>query len=222
MRWVWLFCGAILGWVALQLYDYFTSAIHTGTFSWTGSLAELDHAAQIFLSLLALVALVYAKRQVEAALDAGMQERHISQASFLLELDTKWDSHSMEETKDVIMEEHEKIMAEIGGAFPTENDGAKMKRYQDRFTERLRELRTTDQDRYRTAKRMCNFFETVGLMVSLGYIDIELIDELFHGPIIQFDRTFRGHIAELQKETGVPNGLYEHALNLAVVVSRRR
>ena len=66
--------------------------------------------------------------------------------------------------------------------------------------------------------RFCGFFETVGLMVERGYMPIEEIDRLFRGPVLTVNSCFRIHIAECEKETGVPAGLYEHALSLADVV----
>jgi len=51
-------------------------------------------------------------------------------------------------------------------------------------------------------------------MVDRNYISADDVFGLFAGPIVQALMSFNGHIEDLAKETGVPDGLYEHARNL--------
>ena len=83
-------------------------------------------------------------------------------------------------------------------------------------------MRTQDLENYSVIMRICGFFETVGVMVGQGYIPIEEIDRLFRGPILAMDTCFRDHISQRQNETGVPPGLYEHALSLADQIDQRQ
>ncbi len=109
----------------------------------------------------------------------------------------------------------DKLMTKVTEAYPKLDDASKAVKLREAFAEKLAELRRTNIKVYSNLLRFCGFFETVGLMVDLGYVELTDIVKLYKGPILDINRCFGQHIQERQNESGVPEGFLEHALKLA-------
>jgi len=136
-----------------------------------------------------------------------------ARATFLLQLDTRWENLSEERKWSSQMLEN--FTNAIGKEFPKIEDKAQKEKVRERFTSKLKELLDTDDSDYRKFIHLGGFFEIVGLMVDKGYVKLEDITGLLKGPILTFDDAFGGHIQARQKDKHMPPGLFEHAISLA-------
>ncbi|MCP1336406.1 DUF4760 domain-containing protein [Futiania mangrovi] len=176
--------------------------------------------AQLAVAALAVLAAFIAWRELREIRHAREQSLNIARADFLLELDGRWEAPDMREARELFAQINEEIRGEVAAQALHGNDSARQARMCTAWLERLRKLRTSDAKSYNTLMRLCNFFETVGVMVARGYVSERDLDALLRGPILHVGATFRGHIQEREKETGVVAGLYEHALKLSDRISR--
>ncbi|MEX2629531.1 MAG: hypothetical protein WD341_06285 [Tistlia sp.] len=164
---------------------------------------------------------------VIAGLAAGCGYRQLRtielqrRATFLLELDRRFDEPTMAEARVLWSDLQDKAQEIVTDRAPRVNDGERMQQVQAEFTKILGQMREGDEEGYSKLMKILGFFETVGLMVRHGYVPLDDIDKLFRGPIIGIDVCFRDHIDGRQKEAGVPAGLYEHALFLSGTVRQR-
>jgi hypothetical protein len=171
----------------------------------------LERASWICQIVLTIVAVVTA---VFAAVQLWIGTR-IYQATLLLELDARWDSQELRDARKLFAKMGEDITKIVSNANPLANDGAKEALLRAEWTKVLRDMRTQSEAEYLKLIGWCGFFETVGLMVKRRYISRSDIIDLFEGPLVDLDRTFRNHFEEREKEMGVPAGLFEHALLLS-------
>ncbi len=109
----------------------------------------------------------------------------------------------------------DEINAKVGVDHPRANDGERKKFIEKAWIDSLGAKRINDPKQYGQLMAICGFFETVGLMVEKEYIKVDDVFKLFMGPIVNIEMCFGGHITELENETGVLAGLYEHARNLS-------
>jgi hypothetical protein len=97
-----------------------------------------------------------------------------------------------------------------------------MVKVQERFTDELAKIRKTDlTGQYVVLMRILGFFETVGILVKQKYIQIEDVDHLLRGPILEFGVYFTPHLRARQSEKGVAPGLGENALFLVAETKER-
>lgn len=75
--------------------------------------------------------------------------------------------------------------------------------------------------KYVALLEMLSFFEVVGELVKKGYVQLDDIDSLFRGAIIDLGVAFEDHIKDEQNKKGFPPGYYENALFLISVVEKR-
>lgn len=152
-----------------------------------------------------------------AAWNARLQIRQSTKATnarLMLDLDMRWDSPDMQETRRLFGDTNSDLVAIVSNDFPQANDAAREQKVREKWTEHLRNLREQDVQNYTKLMSMCGFFETVGLMVKKNYVSKSDMLDLFEGPIVAIGRCYGGHIEERSKEMGVPKGLYEHALEI--------
>jgi hypothetical protein len=218
MKWPWFILGIFGGLALAVIHKHLTAEWLPA--AGTISLETLDHIFQIGLFFVAAGALLYARNQVNAARDDIEQQSNLAQATFLFNLDRRWESSEMWNGRKLFRDLNEKLKKTVSGAHPMLGDGQKRERLHEEFAKELANLRATKPEDYMAIMRLCGFFETVGLMVEMGYVPLKEIDELLRGPIMATKHCFGLHIKERQNETGVPNGLYEHALNLSDMVER--
>jgi hypothetical protein len=68
-------------------------------------------------------------------------------------------------------------------------------------------MRENEPEDYLKLMSLCGFFETVGTMVKLEYIDKSAILNIYEGAIMSVGNCFREHIDQRQKEYGMPEGV---------------
>jgi hypothetical protein len=181
----------------------------------------LSWGAQLLLVVIAIGAAFVAAYQLREMGRYRSQRLQIANAQFLMNLDDRWDSQRMQESRVILNAMRENIMKKVGSANPTLNDAERTRHIKQEWIASLQDKRDNSPDEYAVLMSFCGFFETVGLMVDRQYVQNDDVFELFLGPIIDVATYFGGHIAELEKETGMPEGLYRHALNLAREGERR-
>lgn len=161
--------------------------------------------------------LVIATTALVAAFFGGVQlltMRRVSQASLLLELDARFDSAEFREARNQFATMRQNVKETVAKQNPMSNDGHKQDLISKQWAKTLSSLRTENEDTYLKLIGWLGFFETMGMMVSKKYLSEADVFDLFRGPLVDAYSSFHLHIAERQKETGVPNGLFEHALKL--------
>ena len=211
MRWLWLLIGLLAG-VAVGTNAYIAVWFPRG---WALSLESASHLSQTLLLIVAIVALLYASGQVRAVHQSNQVSLNIGWATLLLELDRRWEGPELLDTRQLVTEITEELTEKIGHDHPRLDDMGKVGQLGEEFAKRLDQMRSDDLTNYLLVMRFCGFFETVGLMVEQGYVPLDEIDRLFRGPVLTVGTCFRRHIDARQNETGVPIGLFEHALSLA-------
>ncbi len=172
--------------------------------------------AKITLAGAAVYALYFANKQVKASNKSNRQVLEISRARFLFDLATQW-SVELGETRRLVHVKREEILQEISSSNLHADDNTKLTKLNEEFSKYMLKLKAGDEDshkEYSLLLRYCSFFEFLGYMVKSGYVDLKAACDLFYGPITLIDSCFRQYISELQKETGVPKGVFEHALYL--------
>src|ERR1700722_175719 len=144
-----------------------------------------------------------------------------AKATLLLELDRRFEGPELSAVRRALQGIRDGAVIAVGQAHPAAGDGERATQIRAECLRVITDMRTHPPDNYSQLLSFMGFFETVGLMVRRRYVVIEEIDELFRGPILAIDLHFRDHIAQREQETGVPVGLYRHALNLADQVRLR-
>lgn len=177
--------------------------------------------ATIILLAVAVCTVGYAAHEVSASQDANRLAYLQSCAAFLMGLDDRWHSAGLLKARTMIAKFRDEIIDSISSQHPRLDDKRRKDQIGKAFAVKLADLRENAIGDYVTIMEYCGFLETVGLMVKRKYVDIEDIDSLFRGPILGIEFYFSTHIADRQKETGVPTGLYENALFLAEQVKKR-
>jgi hypothetical protein len=169
--------------------------------------------SQIVLVLIAAVGAWFAYHQLKALNSSRDQQLNITRATFLLELDKRWESADMQEARDLFVT----ISGAISKDVEARNPGIAPETKQDLIAEQwkrtLADLLKTDTKKYMKLFYICGLFETIGKLVKNKYLSLEDISDLFSGPIEQIGRRFGPHISDREKE-GMRKGLYEHALYL--------
>jgi len=135
-----------------------------------------------------------------------------ARASFLLQLDIRWAN--LMEVRVKVRTLKEGVTKQVLSAGHRLDDDARDALLRKAFTQELNSMQKTSRYDYEMYIPLWGFFEIVGLMVDRGYVPLKDVKGLLKGPIEDFDRMFSGHIAERQKEFGMPPGLLEHALSL--------
>lgn len=176
--------------------------------------ANQTHWLQIIswiAQILVLAALAYAAYAAHKQIE---QNTKIAHAGLMLDLDKRWDSAEMQETRRLFTATSSDISKMVAEEIPRANDAGREARTREKWAEYLKHYRDHDVETYSKLMAMCGFFETVGVMVKKGYISERDMLDLFEGPIVAIGRCYKEHINERTQETGVPDGLYEHALKI--------
>ncbi len=182
--------------------------------------------AQTLIVVIAIVALAYARDQVEEAREMRAATLRQARATFLLELDRKWDSPEITGASRTFARQRRDCLNDARIQYPTLNDEARRLKAGELFSAKLTYFRTSEKEEevaiYRSLYAFAGFLETIGVMVRRQYVSLQDVDDLFRGPILDFGIYFTGHILERQNEEGVVEGLFENALSLVESVRRGR
>ena len=170
--------------------------------------------SQIGLFGVVSITAVFARDQLRSLKQSRIDALHIAHAEFLLALDTRWDGAEMTACRSAIIKLRDSIHDEVAKGHPQAADARRNNIAGEKFSEKLQEIREQKFEEYQVLMRICGFFETAGLMVKRGYVKSDDIVSLFKGPILVIDTCYRKNIDLRSQETGVPNGMYEHALFL--------
>lgn len=168
----------------------------------------LNPFLQVGLLLSAAIGATIAVRQLN-------QQLRLSRASFLMEIDLRWDSDELRRARKLLHALTDEINIDTTRKHSTATAEQRDKAVKRAWAERLRRKREENLDDYMALMAICGFFETVGLMVERKYIELDEIESLLKGPILAVERCFAEHIQDRNAEMGVPKGLYENALNLS-------
>lgn len=190
--------------------DFWVHVYDLGAHPW---LEDVSWAAQIVLVIVAIIAAKLAYDQLSEIRASTQKEVQIANATLLMELDKRWDS-DLKAARKIYGFARDEINLSVSQMYPLARDGEKELRVQEAWTRRLDDMRANNKDDYRELMAIMGFFETVGLMVKLGYISSEPIIELFGGTIANIGKHFDAHLEKRANEMGVPNGLFEHAREL--------
>ena len=153
----------------------------------------------VFATIIAVYALVTRSKQ--------------ARATFLLQLDTRWEALTKERKWHAEMTE--RIEKKVNDENPRLEDKQRKVKISQSFAKELHNMQKNKDENYRNFIHLGGFYEIVGLMVDRKYVSLEDIAWLLKGPITHFEENFRNHIDERQKEMNMPEGLFEHATKLA-------
>lgn len=109
-------------------------------------------------------------------------------AAVLTSLDSCWMSSDMQGSRTAFLEFENEINSRKG-----------RRRYETFVKQELRNMKTSDERRYRRLMRMVEFLEGVGYFCSMKYISVDDAAGLYKPAITQNNKMFRGHIVELQQ-----------------------
>jgi hypothetical protein len=175
--------------------------------------------SQVILCLIAFGTAIFAGIQLRVIRRSRLETLKTAKATFLLELDRRWDSAEMIQTRERFVRLRDDVKKKVSSENAVENPEERRRVMQEEFHKSLSPMKEINYKEYLSILRMCGFFETVSLMVKREYVDRRDIIDLFRGPMEQIDMCFPKHIKECQKEVDVTPGLYEHALSLCKVAA---
>jgi hypothetical protein len=172
--------------------------------------------AQSVILIVAVVALLYARAEVKESRRNSAIIATQAQATFLLRLVDEWNSPEVREARKCFVIHSTKVKQDVFSHNNHLKDSEIMSEVKERFRVEIRKMKEEDiVGDYSTLMLMCSFFETVGLLVRKKYVDINDIDALFRGPILNISTYFAPHIKDRQREKDSAPGMYENVLYLA-------
>jgi hypothetical protein len=169
--------------------------------------------SQICLTLVAALTAWFAYHQLVALKRNSDQELRISHSNLILSFDHRF-ANDLFEARSAFKKAQDEIKNLILTQCPRAGDLEKDTKTREQWGKKLAEMRDKNQEDYLKLMSVCFFFETVGMMVKLEYIDKAAIFGLFKGTILAVDNCFREHIDQRQKEAGVPTGYLENVIFL--------
>lgn len=172
---------------------------------------QLTDAATIVVAVAAVYALKVAIAQMSVS-------RENTKASFLMELDTRWEGADMREARSKWGTIRDGIETDISRSQPNLTGDALTRRKLARCIEVMEDLFEEDPDGHSEIIKIIGFFETLGYMKTKGYISAHELADLYGESIIEFDNLFREY---LEKRIDAANSdmdgkskLFEHTIDL--------
>ena len=156
---------------------------------------------------------------VIAAIFAGFSLRLNAlqnRARLLLEIYKSWDELATMRREMITF--YADVQKKIKSGVGTKNYAAEMRQV---CSAALFELREAEPEKFAKFTNYVGFFELLGVYVRNGYIPLRDVMQVFKGPILLVDLTWRDVIKKWQEESDVPAGLLEHALFLMDVTRTR-
>lgn len=179
---------------------------------WPQTLAQLTQWAQVSLVPILLVSATAAIVQLRKN---ALQAR----ATFLLELETKWDRIEGSRKRARVIEDA--VRKDVFSRHSNKKDSEQEKLLREAYADYLRDLKASEPESFTELSEYWGFHETLGLMVRKGYVPFKDAYLLYKGPLIEIDRACSRFVDEWQKEAHIPPGLYENMLYLARRATRR-
>jgi hypothetical protein len=179
--------------------------------------------AQTAIAVVVLAAAVYAREQVAEGRNARFAALKQSRATFLLELDRRWDSPEISKSIRLFRTLRDEELGKIFKSDPHADVDLALQKVKAEFPNKLQQLRDNEKTKslYDDLMVFPGLLETIGVMAKQDYINLDDITNLFEWSIIDFYHYFRAHIQKRQTEPGVPQRFLQNALNLAEQVEQR-
>lgn len=180
------------------------------------TLEDAYHLSQIVLTAIAGLTLWLAYVQLSGIKRAREDDLRISRATFMLELDRRWEEEIMHQARQLVRSMIDGAKIQAGSDEPLKDDVSQERRQRALLAQSLNNIRHDPapeaQSDYGALMSYCGFFETAAMMAKKGYVLEDDVTSLFRGPIIDIDLLMRVHIEERQNEKGVPPGMFEDTL----------
>lgn len=173
--------------------------------------------AWYYLSQIALTGIV-AVSAAFALIQLRLLKRQ-SQATFLMELDHRWEGSDMADARVTVLDFKKDVERAIEADWKHLTQEEKRRKYEDLFEELLKKLHKEDTKHYLEFARAWGFFETLGYLTKKRYFKAEAVATLFGFSIQQFEDMSKRHIlwrdADECRKTGKAPHLYENFLEMA-------
>jgi len=174
-------------------------------------LESVAYAATIVMALIAGYALYFARAQILAA-------RSGTKATFLVDLDGRWEGTEMKEARARWREMRDAVTQHIEQTYPEASRNEKRAKRGEHCSKVLHTMVHKEPEKHITIMSIFGFFETTGYIVDNGFISAEEIVDLYGESILELDQFCWSYIEKRREEatndTGVPTKLWEHARNL--------
>lgn len=184
------------------------------------------YLAGISVGLVAIIGLIYALKQTNAALaqnlaagkaneqaaKANELAANTAKAQFIFELDKRWEGSDMADARKEFTKKYEEIHTSICSNQPKLGSAAHLANMQKPFADYLSQAKKDDIENYSNIMKIMGFFETAGMLIKQNYIPLEDILELYTGSLLQAKHAFSLHVTELAQEKGGIAGIYENCV----------
>jgi hypothetical protein len=169
--------------------------------------------ATALTAIAAVSALLLATKQILAA-HSGIK------ATFIAELDGRWEGSEMKNVRAKWIEMREHIRTLVEGTYGNLTAQGKDEKMGDECSKYLHDLRIQKPNAYNDIISVVGFFETAGYSIHKKYIPADDVMDLFGEAIRELDRLCWKHmqkrIEESKAEGAGMTTLFEHACKLVV------
>jgi len=176
------------------------------------TLEEAYWLSQIGVLVVAAAGAVFAGYQLREIRRSNQRQADLAKATFLFDLDKLWESTQFAGARVAF----EKLRADTEEHLRGHNGDQHLSK-EDRltleFSKRLYELKSQEMNGYTSLMSLCGFFETAGMLVDKGYVNLRDVDSLYGGTVLRLHETFAKHIEKRAEE--FPPGYLENFLLLA-------
>ncbi|MGE0094488.1 MAG: hypothetical protein AB7M05_20900 [Alphaproteobacteria bacterium] len=142
-----------------------------------------------------------------------------SRATFLMGLDTRWESEHLTVARKTILEYREKVREIIRLEHSEKSQKEKQEIYKNLFKTLLSDLKKEKRDDWECFMTLGRFFESLGHLTKNKYLKVEEVDSLLGYSVLQFEDMCAAHIQEWEREEnakmGIQTELFKNALELA-------
>jgi hypothetical protein len=171
----------------------------------------LAMVATAVLAACAVLALVYAKGQLDEIVKANRDAARTEKARFLFNLDEMFENTHFSGSRVALYQHVEAMRAEVRAQFPNAKHDEQNKRMMDLSSKALFKLMHEDSTRYTEIMKVCGFFETLEILIKNGFIDPEHVIDLYGPAIISAGDACCDHIAKRREMNPIGDrALYEN------------
>jgi len=165
-----------------------------------------EQAAWIATVIAALIAAVALRRQ-------SFQVR----ASLLLNVYERWEG--LAEARGAFTLFYQSVGKAVRKAHSNLQNEAQIPHLRAEFVRQLADLKARDAKEFSQFVAFVSFFELLGMYVKKRYLPLCDIVDMYKGPILEIELSFRDFVPVWQSEAHVSNGLFVNALYLMRRVS---
>ncbi len=136
-----------------------------------------------------------------------------SRATFLLELETKWDR--IEEGRKEFRKMRDVVHVQVIGNHADKKNVEQEKELRGSYASYLTELQDKEPALFALITEYWGFYEMLGLMIRKQYIPFDDAYLLYKGPLIDVDQACSQFIRDWEMKAHVHSGLYENMLRIS-------